>query len=398
VTGANRDRAIERLLAVPAGRPSRDAANPCVEAEGVAAWLDGGLVGASAERFEAHVSSCAACQELLATMARIMPVEASAVRPVPRRPWTAWAVPLAAAAALVLVVWTAWPGSSRVAPRAELKEESRMARAEAPAPAAAPESAEPSASTTVAPEAARPATSAATVPASRPGTPTSPTAGNRALREDSAASAPPTAEPAARNARQTMADVAPAPARAKAEDGVSEKSLAQAQAAPAAPAPAEAVAPRADTPPQAGASETRARRAGEPAALAAGAQAFRDAGAARVAIQAPGAQWRWRANRALEYSSDGGVTWRSSAGATTAQVADILAGAASTPPAAWMVGRRGLVLVTVDGTRFEVRTPPAMVDLVEVLPSDRQVAVVRAASGEAWRTADGGRTWSAPTP
>ena len=108
--------------------------------------------------------------------------------------------------------------------------------------------------------------------------------------------------------------------------------------------------------------------------------------------------WRWRASRVLEYSSDGGATWRPSPGATTGQAADILAGASPMPPAAWMVGRRGLVLVTVDGVRFEMRTPPAMVDLVAVQASDRQIAVVRGAAGEAWRTADGGRTWIAVAP
>ena len=112
MTGPSRDRAIERLLAVPAEGPSGDASGPCVDAEGVAAWLDGGVVGAAAEQFEAHVAACASCQELLATVVRMTPLEAPALQAVPRRPWITWALPLAAAAVLVLAVWTTWPGSS----------------------------------------------------------------------------------------------------------------------------------------------------------------------------------------------------------------------------------------------------------------------------------------------
>jgi photosystem II stability/assembly factor-like uncharacterized protein len=112
-------------------------------------------------------------------------------------------------------------------------------------------------------------------------------------------------------------------------------------------------------------------------------------------VQAPGALWYWRADRALEYSSDGGATWQLSGGATAAQVTDILAGASPAPQTAWFVGRRGLVLLTIDGARVEVRTPPGALDLVAVQAADQRTATVRAATGETWRTADGGRTWIA---
>ena len=93
--GSSRDRAIERLLAVPAGRPRQDAGSGHVDAETVAAWLDGGVMGPAAERFEAHVAACAACQELLATVIRITPVETPALGTVAQRPWMTWALPLA---------------------------------------------------------------------------------------------------------------------------------------------------------------------------------------------------------------------------------------------------------------------------------------------------------------
>jgi photosystem II stability/assembly factor-like uncharacterized protein len=131
------------------------------------------------------------------------------------------------------------------------------------------------------------------------------------------------------------------------------------------------------------------------AALAAGSPSLRDAAAARVSVQAPGAMWRWRASRVIEYSSDGGATWSPARGGPATQAGDIVAGASPAPPTVWLVGRRGLVLVAIDGMRFEVRASPAPLDLVAVQATDHLTAIVRAATGNSWRTVDGGRTWSA---
>lgn len=391
MTAPSRDRAIERLLAVPAEGPSRDASGPCVDAEGVAAWLDGGVVGAAAEQFEAHVAACASCQELLATVIRMAPVE-TPVRAVPR-PWTSWALPLAAAAVLVLVVWTTWPGSSRSAAPSELKEEeSRMARAESPGPTAVPESPVDT------PPAATPAQ-----PAPRSAA-TLPPATNRSESGSPAATAAPFAASSADRLEREAAQTADTPARQTAqakEDALdrSDRSVEQKAAAPAAPVPpaavAETVSPRADAPEQAAAGEARARSAGNAAALAAGSPLLRDAAAARVSVQAPGAMWRWRASRVIEYSSDGGATWSPARGGPATQAGDIVAGASPAPPTVWLVGRRGLVLVAIDGMRFEVRASPAPLDLVAVQATDHLTAIVRAATGNSWRTVDGGRTWSA---
>lgn len=382
MTGPNRERAIELLLAAPARRPGPAAAGPCVDAETMAAWFDGGMAGEAAEQFEAHVAACASCQELLATMVRMVPAGAPAIQAVPRRPWTAWALPLAAAAALILVVWTTWPGGASRSPSSPvLEEEARMARAEAPAPAASPES-------STAPAPGSPAGTAA--PREAP----APPAGNSTTPQPSAAEpAPFSAAPADRIERES-APPAASPARQSAEaDGrVEEKSAVAAPAAPAAAA--ETAAPRADA--QAGTGDARARRIGDPSALARVARGARDA--VQVTVQSPGGVWRWRADRALEFSSDSGSTWRPSGGATAAQVADILAGASPEAQTAWFVGRRGLVLVSIDGARFEVRTPPAPEDLIGVQATDGRGAIVRSVAGQAWRTADGGRTWAAVAP
>ena len=393
MTGSSRERAIERLLAAPAGR-SRDAIGPCVDAETVAAWLDGGVAGAAAERLEAHVATCASCQDVLAAVIRMTPVDAPALQAVPRRSWTAWGLPLAAAAGLVLAVWTTWPESSGPADSPALKEEAQMARAESSASVPVPES---SVAAVPAVPGAQPAQRARSTPPAAAG---------------SSLPAPPTAfsTPSADRLEQEAASAASAAARqpARAEDsaveqGAVERSAEQQKAmvvVPSAPSASAASAPPAETAarqeasPPAAASEARARRADGMAVLARAPQ-VRIAGTARVAVQAPGALWRWRADRALEYSADGGATWRPSGGATAAQVTDILAGASPAPQTAWFVGRRGLVLLTTDGARVEVRTPAAAVDLVAVEATDQRTAIVRAASGESWRTTDGGRTWIA---
>jgi hypothetical protein len=371
VTGASRDRAIERLLASPPGRPSRDAIGPCVEPEAVAAWLDGGLPAAAAEQFEAHVAACAACQELLTTVVRMTPVDAPALQAAERRLWKTWALPLAAAAVLVLAVWTSWPGSRTPAAPAVLKEESRVARAEPPVPASEPEP--PAAAPAQLPDTQSTRRRApAAVTEERPGQPPAPAARAPAATPLDA----PVADRSAREAAQAETFAARQEAEAQADD-VGQRAQQKAAA-----------------PPQATAAESRAPAAGSPGGLAGSAQLARGDGAARVAVQAPGTQWRWRANRVLEYSSDAGATWRPSSGADAAQVSDILAGASPGQQMVWLVGRRGLVLVTTDGMRFDLRSPPAAIDLLAVQPTDHLTAIVRSATGDAWRTTDGGRSWS----
>jgi hypothetical protein len=180
-------------------------------------------------------------------------------------------------------------------------------------------------------------------------------------------------------------------------DTAVERKAAVAQPAAAAAAPSPQLTGRAaEAEGQAAAGDARARRAADVAALAGATRALRDAaGEARITVQSRDGRWRWRVGRALEYSSDDGVTWRPSAGPTAAQSADILAGTSPLPPVAWLVGRRGLVLVSDDGLRFERRGTPAAADLVAVQATDGSSAVVRAATGASWRTVDGGRTWAA---
>jgi hypothetical protein len=90
--------AIARLLRT---RAEPDAPiGPCLDAEVLAAWFDGTLGAAQRTEAEAHASTCARCQALLATMAQTEPVGAPPRRTVSLIRWFA---PALAAAAAVLV-------------------------------------------------------------------------------------------------------------------------------------------------------------------------------------------------------------------------------------------------------------------------------------------------------
>jgi hypothetical protein len=107
----DRDRSIEDLLRQHRGISADPASlDACLDADVLAAWLDGGLSPDEAAAAEAHASGCARCQALLAAAVRTEPA-----RPVAGSRWSfipalRWAVPLTAAAAAV-AIWIA------VAPR-----------------------------------------------------------------------------------------------------------------------------------------------------------------------------------------------------------------------------------------------------------------------------------------
>ena len=83
----------------------------CLDAETLAAWVDGGLKGAALEDVRSHVAGCDRCQMLLGAMGR---TRAAVPSPEPERSprrWLAWAVPLTAAATAI-AVWIAVPKPS----------------------------------------------------------------------------------------------------------------------------------------------------------------------------------------------------------------------------------------------------------------------------------------------
>jgi hypothetical protein len=350
VQPADQDLVMDELLrrALSESRAS----TACVEADEVAAWVDGGLQPAEAAAVEAHVSSCARCQAMMATLVRTAPVVSAPgiwARILPGRTGRGvrWLVPVAGVAAALAVYVATRPE----APAPALESiDSRVAQSESSVadgrllagPASEPAEALPSREGLDKDASAPPAS-----PAAPSGT-TSPAAG------------PTTAEAV----RDRLS--APAP------DAVPPGSIPQVAAAPPAPAapPVAAAAPA----PRVEAREGTAARLGD----------------VTTVVGTGTNRWRITGGR-VEYSNDDGTTWRQTSGVTR-----VVAGAAAAVPDAvcWMVGPEGAVFVTVDGSRFSRVASPAAIDLTRVVASDGQTATVFATDGRAFTTRDQGATWA----
>lgn len=128
----DRDRALDQALKATLGRGADAPITPaCLDAETLAAWMDGGLDAQSVAMAEAHASNCARCQALIGTLARATPaVTASGATPV--RLWRWWLAPLAAGAAAV-TLWMVVPADRYSAPLQ--KKEIQVAPESPPAPA-----------------------------------------------------------------------------------------------------------------------------------------------------------------------------------------------------------------------------------------------------------------------
>src|SRR4051812_46019862 len=139
MNNTDRDRAIETLLR---SRHADESGAACVDAESLAAWIDGGLSADARARVEHHAAGCARCQALLASMARTAPA-------LDDRPWwrssiAKWAVPIAAMAT-ALVVWVAVDrDSSRLPPSQTTVTETAKTANDPSGPVAVPREALPS--------------------------------------------------------------------------------------------------------------------------------------------------------------------------------------------------------------------------------------------------------------
>jgi hypothetical protein len=349
-----------------------------LDAETVAAWMDGGLDAVSLAAAEAHASNCERCQHLLATVVKTE-VAPGFSRGIPRLKagatsaswwWRWWMAPIAATAAAV----TLW----MVVPQEQLM---RQASAPTLETAARDEAAPPMAQTR-----------------------------QQAADKDQqfsevkrrAEAAPPPAPPA-REKLGAAANVAET-ARAKSavddrRDNKAEERVARLEAAPAeASASARATADR---------SAPRAEPARAPAAPAPAAAAPAERGAQQDTVAVTGTQlrkqfaplvfvspdprFRWRATaEGIELSQDGGRTWLT---VRLPQGEVVTAGASPAPLVCWIVGRRGLVLVATDGTDFTRIPFPEAVDLTAVSSPELRIAVVTTADGRTFRTENAGRSW-----
>jgi hypothetical protein len=384
---ADRNDVVERLLRETHAADGGPTEGPCIGAEELAAWVDGGLAAAEAARVEAHLSSCPTCQALLGAYAAADSDSTSGARR-----WTRVMLPFAAAAVLVVGVWLAGTTRSdtpvaedaerqmaRLEDEADLKDTRLAAPSPSPwapsqpaQPAPAPPPAAPGARANEAPSIGSQARSLSARqdagPAERPPAERSAATSPQLESRQAAATPPPAPAPTADAAGQADLARQPPPAR--------QPELAGAPASTAAPAPQQRARP---------ALTTSART--ESALLAKVADA-------RLPIMSPDGATRWRiVGQAIEVSVDGGTSWLPAAGATPSEVADVTGGVSPARSTAWLIGRNGLVLTTADGRTFARATPPVAAPLTVVEAADATSAEVRTADGRSWRTGDAGRSW-----
>jgi hypothetical protein len=407
-----RDQAIARLAAETL-KPGAPSAEPCPDAELIAAYADRASLGDHKHaQLEAHFAGCARCQQTLAALGAALeapigesvavvpsPAGAAAAPPAARpaivQRWLWWLSPAFGAAAAALL-WMALrpPAPQPVQTAANFPaEEAPAARSNAPA---APPETPPAASALrdelavdqtarAQPAESESATatrertlsqlaeplggtlSAATSVQSEVATPAAP---QSAVAQ--AMIAPPAAESAAPAAGpRAMPAPPPSPARNEVIAADSVTSLEARTAAPAAIASQIAPAYRAD------------------------AQTPQQVRVILYTFSPPtgGATWRLGAGGLIERSTDQGRTWQAQASGVTT---DLIAGSASSADVAWVVGRGRVILRTTDGQRWERIPTPADVtgEWAAVAAYDALTATVVADDLRRYSTQDGGQTWT----
>jgi hypothetical protein len=329
-----RDQSVERLLK-ESFRASARTSQPssCLDAETLAAWIDGSLAGGQLTAAREHLADCVDCQATLAAFARTTSPQAIP-EPWWRRGLSArWLVPVAATAT-VIAIWVA-------APRDEYTRQ-------------------PEQPTTAVGQVAAPQTESTAEPAARE---------DRQSPAGADARSPQRAAPELR--REAAAGKA-----APADENKEQRDNASLAAGNAAPAP-QAAAP----------DSTFAGRARLGAQLESVAPA-----PPRIEIISPDASIRWRIGPAgvAEYSADAGATWEAT---PTGVGTDLTAGASPSGAVCWVVGRAGTVLRTTDGKQWQRLMFPLAVDLAAIQATDARTATVTTMDGRRFTTVDGGTTW-----
>jgi hypothetical protein len=422
-----RNRSIEILL-----RQRResdvvsDVSPQCLDAETLAAWVEGALAGGALTDAEKHAASCARCQALLASMARTMP-EADA-----RAGWqilsAKWLVPVAAVAT-ALLVWISVGQSPEPAPKAAPPAVAPAASPRASAagpvePAAQGQNGQPLADSRV----------PAATDASKLKKETEERQAGSAGGSGQPAQQKPVSEPQRLDALDKTADAISPQFRARSESAteaarrVAEAPAAATPVTPAAPPPPAGPQQQQVTPPAS--QQTQAapvipvqpvteavtitsEAASKPAAGrggGAGGGVGGGVGGGRVAfgavseIRSPQSDYRWRIvpPSAIQRSVDGGLTWsvvdpvlaKDAAGQREALQRVLAAGSSPSRDVCWIVGRAGVVLLTTDGATWQRRSTPETVDLTAVRAVDARSATVTTADGRQFVTADGGVTWT----
>jgi hypothetical protein len=344
----------------------------CLDAETVAAWMDGGLDAAGVAAAEAHASTCERCQALLATVAKTLPADVGHA-PAGARLWKWWLAPLAATAAAV-TIWMVVPQTPMQTP-AQPPAATAPARdvAEAPAtpqPQPAPASAREQSGELRRDKPAEPGAQA-TVPA----TPAPPATVSDFRRNVPA--------PAAEEGKATLAADADTAASARERSG----ELRRDEQAKREENSVRAAEMRQAAEPAAAAE--RAREAPAEPSVGAVTQLRKQTGPLQIVSPDPNSRWRALPG-VVERSEDGGRIWIP---VRLGAKEEVIGGASPRPLVCWLVGRNGLVLLATDGTNFTRLPFPESVDLVAVSSPEPRIATVSTADGRVYRTDDGGRTW-----
>ena len=445
----DRDNSVDRLLKgarrdLTTG-PAEEAGPACLDAETLAAWADGGLDADQARLVLAHVADCARCQAMSAAFfsaddgAAVSSSKVAAFRSNRVMYWLPIAVGTIAA---TLVIWLGIRGRNLPEPTgamgdALIKETTppaatggfgqsgTVARQEPASPAALPPGpAKPAESKTrqrldaVAPvdlRAERAKQDAAAASNSRAiaqrqgqaGAPAAPAAGAAAVpppppvsvaQPVTRATPPPppvvTATPTPTSTPvQTQTAVTSGAGLSRSSAGVANESV-MLRSAVAGQVVAEFASsdPRAST--ISGLPGVAGGVAGGGAGAGAGGRGGGGGGGrgAQVADIAPPRPVGWRilSSGVLEKSTDR-VTWETITIAPPVQ--GLLQGSAPSQTVCWIVGRAGLVLLTMDGRQFARVTAPTTDDLVSVKAADALRATVTTADGRTFTTSDGGKSW-----
>jgi len=340
-----RDQSVERLLK-ESFRTSARTRQPgsCLDAEMLAAWIDGSLAGGQLTAARDHLADCVDCQATLAAFVRATSPEAIP-EPWWRRGLSArWLVPVAATATAI-AIWVA-------VPRDEYTRQ-------------------PEQPTTAVGQVVAPQTESTAEPAARADR--QPVAGADARPPEQAAPEL-RREAAAEKAAPVDGNAAgKAAPRDENEEQRDNASLAAGNAAPAA----QPAAP----------DSTLAQRA--PLGARLGGVMSAPPG---IEIVSPDASIRWRIGPAgvAEYSEDAGASWEAT---PTGVGTDLTAGASPSGDVCWVVGRAGTVLLTTDGRKWQRLLFPVAVDLAAIQATDARTATVTATDGRRFTTVDGGTTW-----
>jgi hypothetical protein len=141
-----------------------------------------------------------------------------------------------------------------------------------------------------------------------------------------------------------------------------------------------------------------ARAVGGPAAAVSGATS-----ATRMMAKAPqtnqiaspdgSVAWQFGSGGAISRSGNSRPWLPLHSGVTT----DLLAASAPSNDVCWMVGKSGTIVRTLDGgAHWQIIKPPSRDEFAAISATDSNNAIVVAANGQRFVTHDGGVTWSAP--